>query len=141
MQREDYLLRQIALMGRVLARIRRLLIDGRSADAGEEIQRAAHEGGIDLPLLIRLDSASLEMLLVTGGEIDRPKCALFAEVLFLEWQRRLSIGPAETARRCAERALLLYGLAYHDVVIDDDTKQHVATLQNYVETATPEVPD
>src|SRR5688572_4249082 len=113
-QREDYLLRMIAQMGRVLAHVRRLLLEGKHADAGDELGRAAQQGGVDLRILIALDEGSLRPLLTTGGEIDRPKCAFFAEVLYLEWSRQLAMGRTEMAERCAERALLLYSLAYDD---------------------------
>ena len=106
-QREDYLLRMIAQMWRVLAHVRRLLLEGKHAEAGEELGRASLQGGIDLKLLTALDADSLRPLLTTGGEIDRPKCAFFAEVLYLEWSRLQASGRAEPAHRVAERALLL----------------------------------
>jgi hypothetical protein len=129
MQREDYLLRMIAQMGRVLAAVRRLLLQGKTAEAGEQLEHAAQKGGIDLRLVIALDETSLEPLLRTGGEIDRPKCAFFAEVIYLEWQRRIMMGRTAEAAQCAQRALLLYALAYDGIVIDDETKQRVAQLE------------
>jgi hypothetical protein len=111
MQREDYLLRMIAQMGRVLAAVRRLLLEGKHSAAGDELERAAQKGGIDLGLVLALDGASLEALLRTGGEIDRPKCAFFAEVIYLEWRRQLALGRTLQAAVCARRALLLYLLA------------------------------
>src|SRR3954470_4835649 len=103
-QREDYLLRMIAQMGRVLAAVRRKLLEGKTAEAGQELEHAAVQGGIDLRLVIALDEESLEPLLRTGGEIDRPKCAFFAEVIYLEWQRQLAMGHAAQAERCSQRA-------------------------------------
>lgn len=50
MQREDYMLRMIAQMARVLARVRRLLLEGKNAEAGDELARAAHQGGADLSI-------------------------------------------------------------------------------------------
>jgi hypothetical protein len=133
MQREDYLLRMIAQMGRVLARIRRMLLEGKNSEAGDELEHAAQKGGIDLRLLIALDEASLEPLIRTGGEIDRPKCAFFAEVLYLEWRRQLAMGRVPQAERCAERALLLYALAYDGIVMDDETRQRIAELEGQLE--------
>jgi hypothetical protein len=72
MQREDFLLRMIAQMGRVLAAVRRMLLEGKNAAAGDELERTARQGGIDLRLVLALDEPSLEPLLRTGGEIDRP---------------------------------------------------------------------
>ena len=129
MQREDYLIRMIAQMGLVLSRIRRLLLEGKTSEAGDELEQAAHKGGIDLRLVIVLDVTSLQPLLLTGGEIDRPKCAFFAEVVYLEWRRQLVMGDADRAERYAQRALLLYALAYDGIVIGDETSERVAELQ------------
>ena len=133
MQREDYLLRMIAQMGRALARIRQMLLAGKNAEAGDELEDVAMQGGIDLGLLIALDEASLRPLLVTGGEIDRAKCAFFAEVLYLEWRRQLAMGHKERAERCAVRALLLYALAYDGIVMDDQARERFAELEGQVE--------
>ena len=132
MQREDYMLRMIAQMGRVLAAIRRMLIEGKFAAAADELDRAAKGGGIGLDLLLALDEASLDPLLRTGGEIDRPKCAFLATVAYLEWRRQLAMGLTESAQRCARRALLLYALAYYDVVMDDETRQRIAELDGEI---------
>jgi hypothetical protein len=129
MQREDYLLRMIAQMGLVLARVRRLLLEGKNAEAGPELEQASLRGGIDLALVIALDEPSLRPLLFTAGELDRPKCAFFAEVVYLEWRRQYAIGNAERAERCARRALLLFALAYEGIVVDDETRQRMTELQ------------
>ena len=133
MQREDYLLRMIAQMGRVLARIRQMLLEGKNSEAGDELEHAAQKGGIDLRLVIALDGASLRPLLLTGGEIDRPKCAFFAELVYLEWRRQLAMGRMHRAERCAQRALLLYALAYDGIVMDDEARQRVAELEEHLE--------
>jgi hypothetical protein len=123
----------IAQMGLVLARIRRMLLEGKNSEAGDELEHVAQKGGIDLRLVIALDEASLEPLLSTGGEIDRPKCAFFAEVIYLEWRRQLAMGRTREAKRCARRALLLYALAYDGIVMDDETRQRVAELEEHLE--------
>ena len=128
MQREDYLLRMIAQAARVLAAVRRLLTEGKNAEAGDELQRAALSGGMDLRLLVALDETSLEPMLSTGGEIDRPRCAFFAELLYLEWRRQLAMQRVPQAEACARRALLLYSLAYDGIVVDEDTRAHIAEL-------------
>lgn len=131
MQREDYLLRMIAQMAQVVARIRRMLLEGKNAEAGDELAHAAQKGGIDLQFVSALDEASLRPLLLTGGEIDRPKCALFAELMYLERQRQLAMGQVQRAEQCAQRALLLYALAYDGIVMDDETRQRVAELKEH----------
>jgi hypothetical protein len=132
MQREDYLLRMIAQMARVLARVRRMLLEGKHAEAGGELEQAAMQGGVDLRFVIGLDAPSLEPLLRTGGEIDRPKCAFFAEVVYLEWRRQVAMEDAHQAERCARRALLLYALAYDGIVMEDETLQRVAELESHL---------
>ena len=133
MQREDYLLRMIAQMGRVLAAVRRKLLDGKNVDAGSDLESAARQGGIDLKFVVGLGEESLEPMLRTGGEIDRPKCAFFAEVIYLEWRRQLAMGHESQADRCAQRALLLYALAYDGIVMDDSTRQRIEELQGHTE--------
>lgn len=135
MEREDYLLRMIAQMGLVLARVRRMLLEGKNREAGVELEHVAAQVGIDLHLLIALDERSLRPLLSTGGEFDRPKCAFFAELLYLEWRRQLAANHVEGAERCAGRALLLFGLAYEGIVMDDEAKRRVAELQGQLELA------
>ena len=133
MQREDYLLRMIAQMGRVLAAIRRMLLEGKNSEAGDELERAALGGGIDLRFVLALDESSLEPLLRTAGEIDRPKCAFFAEVIYLEWRRQLAMGRLSQAERYARRALLLYALAYDGIIVDDETRRRIAELEGDIE--------
>jgi len=128
MQREDYLLRMIAQMARVLARIRQMLLEGKNSEAGAELDYAAQKGGIDLRLVSALYEASLRPLLFTGGEIDRPKCAFFAEIMYLEWRRQTAMAHLPDAERCAQRALLLYALAYDGIVMDDEVRQRIAEL-------------
>jgi hypothetical protein len=133
MQREDYVLRMIAQMGRVLARIRRKLMDEQHVEAGEDLEYAAQHAGIDLRFVVALDEASLRPLLTTGGELDRPKCAFFAELVYLEWRRQLAMGHRERAARCAIRALQLYAFAYDGIAVDDETRQRVAELEGDAE--------
>ena len=132
MQREDYLIRMIAQMARVLAAVRRKLLEGKNVEAGEDLEQAARKGGIDLRMLIALDETSLEPMLRTGGEIDRPKCAFFAEVIYLEWRRQLAMGHVAQAERCARRALLLYALAYDGIVVEPEVSQRIEELEGRV---------
>lgn len=128
MQRQDYLLRMIQQMGRALARIREMLLGGRIDDAGVELATIAQQAGIDLRFVIALEESSLLPMLTTGGEIDRPKCALFAELVYLEWQRALLDGRAEYAERCARRGAMLFQLAYQGTVTDDEIRAKIEAL-------------
>src|SRR5262245_32136773 len=133
MQREDYLIRMIAQMARVLAHVRRLLTHGKNAEAGDELEQAARKGGVDLGFIIGLDEPSLRPLITTGGEIDRAKCAFFGELVYLEWRRQLAMGKTERADRCARRALLLYALAYDGIVMDETVNTRIAELEGELE--------
>ena len=137
MQRQDYLLRLIQQMGRTLARIREMLIDGRTDEAGTELASIAQQAGIDLRFVIALEESSLRPMLITGGEIDRPKCALFAELVYLEWRRALVAGRADYAERCAKRALVLFQLAYQGSSPDDDVRAKTQALASSDPTLAP----
>ena len=126
--RQDYLLRQIEQMARLLAHVRELLFAKKTAEAREDLERAFRGAGLDLGLALSLTPESLVPLLTTGGEIDQPKCALFAELLYLERQRALADGDTARAARCAKRAYMLFVLAYEGTVIDDDTRAKLEEL-------------
>ena len=126
--RKDYLLRMIEQTARVLARVRELLLSGRTAEARAELETAARGAGLDIGIMLSLAPDSLRPLITTNGEIDQPKCALFAELLYLERQRALADGDEARAKRCANRALWFYTLAYEGTVIDDETQQKIDEL-------------
>ena len=131
MEREDYVLRMIAQTARVLAHVRRLLLQGRHGEAGAQLEQVSTKGGLDLQFVIALDETSLRPLLLTGGEMDRPKCAFFAEVVYLEWKRQLSMGRLDQATRCANRALFLYAYAYEGIVVEPETRDRIGELAHY----------
>jgi hypothetical protein len=127
--RKDYLLRMIEQTARVLARVRELLVSGRTAEARAELETAARGAGLDIGIMLSLAPESLRPLVTTSGEIDQPKCALFAELLYLERQRALADGEAARAKRCADRALWFSTLAYEGTVIDEETQAKIDELQ------------
>ena len=127
--RKDYLLRMIEQTARVLARVRELLLSGRTAEARAELETAARGAGLDIGIMLSLSPESLRPLVTTGGEIDQPKCALFAELLYLERLRAVADGDEARARRCADRAHWFYTLAYEGTVIDVETQQKIDELQ------------
>ena len=116
-------------MQRAIARVRELLDAGRTADARAELQRAARDAGLDLHLALSLAPASMIPLLSNVGQLDRGKCALFAELLYLERERALADGDPDHARRAADRALWFYDQAYHGSPPDDDTRTRFDALR------------
>jgi hypothetical protein len=137
MQRQDYLLRLIQQMGRTLARIREMILAGRSAEAGQELENVARQAGVDLRFVIALDETSLRPMLITAGEIDRAKCALFAELVYLEWRRAIADGRLDHAERCARRGLRLFQLAFEGTTVDDDTRAKMQALESNDPTISP----
>ena len=127
--RRDYLLRLVEQMARVLARVRELLATGKTLEAREELERAARGAGLDLSLASTLAPSSLLPMLSVGGEVDRSKCALFAELLYLEHQRALADGQGDHAARARDRALMLFELAYQGQTIDDETAAKMEELR------------
>ena len=116
-------------MARVLARVRELLVAGKTTEAREELERASRGAGLDLGLALTLAPASVLPLLSTGGEVDRSKCALLAELLFLEHRRALVDGQVEQAERARDRALMLFDLAYAGQEVDDETAGKIEELR------------
>ena len=126
--RKDYLLRMIEQAARMLARVRELLVAGKTAEARAELERAARGAGLDLGIVLSLTPESLLPLLTNAGETDRPKCALFAELLYLERQRAIADGDTARAQRCAERAHFLFTLAYEGTTVDEETQDKISEL-------------
>lgn len=124
-------------MGRMLARIRELLLAGRNEEAGAELASVAQQAGIDLRFVVALEETSLRPMLITGGEIDRPKSALFAELVYLEWRRAIANGRVDHAERCAKRALLLFQLAFQGTTPDDETRAKLQALAANDQTIAP----
>jgi hypothetical protein len=115
-------------MARVLARVREQLAAGKTTEARGELERAARGAGLDLGLALTLAPNSLVPLLSTSGEIDRSKCALFAELLYLEHQRAVADGQVEQAARARDRALMLFELAYAGQPVDGDVAAKIEEL-------------
>jgi hypothetical protein len=126
--RRDYLLRLVEQMARVLARVRELLAAGKTSEARGELERAARGAGLDLGLALTLAPGSLLPMLSTGGEVDRSKCALFAELLYLEYHRASADAQLEQAARARDRALMLFELAYAGQPIDDEVAGKIEEL-------------
>ena len=101
MEREDYILRMIAQMARVLARIRRMLLEGKNSEAGDELEHAAQKAGIDLRFVIALDDAPTPAVdalhkLLTGDRIGEHAIVTFVRGVEL---RRHAIIPLEMPSR------------------------------------------
>jgi phage tail sheath gpL-like len=103
-ERRDYLLRMLEEMGRVLARVRELIIGQSVAAAAQELERAAARAGLTLPLVHALTGDGLAAILTTAGRLDPAKHLLAAEYLYVEGLR--AAPPDDAALH--GRALALY---------------------------------
>jgi hypothetical protein len=103
MDRRDYLLRLMEQLGRVMARVRELVIDRSIDAAANELDRFAQKAGVPLALIRVVDGNSRSTLLTTAGEPDPAKQLLAAEYLYVEALR----APAE-AEALRARSLELY---------------------------------
>ncbi|MGH7466673.1 MAG: hypothetical protein ACRENP_01680 [Longimicrobiales bacterium] len=83
MLRDDYLLRLIEQVGRVLARVREMLLGGEVVREAE-VKQAAAVAGMDLGMLRALTVESVPALVNPSGRPDGLRCVLIAEVLFAD---------------------------------------------------------
>jgi hypothetical protein len=83
MLRDDYLLRLIEQIGRVVARLRELLLKGEVVQE-DELRQTASAAGYDLGLLRLLTADSLSALVNPTGRPDALKHVLVAELLFAD---------------------------------------------------------
>jgi hypothetical protein len=125
MDRRDYLLRLMEQLGRVMARVRELVIHRSLDEAASELEQFAQEAGVPLALIRVVDGNSRSTLLTTAGEPDPAKQLLAAEYLYLEALR----APAE-AEALRARSLELYrGVApLTDPVLAHAVADRIATL-------------
>jgi hypothetical protein len=103
-ERRDYLLRMLEDMGRVMARVRELVLGQSHAAAAQELERAAARAGLTLPLVQALAGDGLAAVLATAGRPDPVKYLLAAEYLTVEGLRA---APPDDAALLG-RALALY---------------------------------
>src|SRR5262245_11506840 len=83
MLRDDYLLRLIEQIGRLVARLRELLLKGEVAKE-DELRQTAAAAGYDLGLLRLLTTESLVSLVNPTGRPDALKNVLLAELIFAD---------------------------------------------------------
>lgn len=104
MERRDYLLRMLEDLGRVMARVRELVVGQSHEAAMQELERAAARAGLTLPLVQALAGDGLAAVLTTAGRPDPVKYLLAAEYLTVEAVRA---APPDDAALLG-RALALY---------------------------------
>jgi hypothetical protein len=106
MERRDYLLRQIEALGRILSRLRELIVGGATADADSQIREEMRNVGLDLGMANALDPATLLMLL-GSPVLDARRAFAVGNLLHMDALRARADGDASRAARSASNAVAL----------------------------------
>jgi hypothetical protein len=106
MERRDYLLRQIEALGRILSRLRGLILGGDTAAADAEIREEMRNVGIELTMANALDPSTLQMLL-GAPMLDARRAFTVGSLLHIDAIRARADGDAAWAARSSASALAL----------------------------------
>ena len=106
MEKRDYLLRQIEALGRILSRLRELIVGGATAQADSEIREEMRNVGRDLAVANALDPATLLMLL-GSPVLDARRSFAVATLLHMDALRARADGDESRAARSVANALAL----------------------------------
>jgi hypothetical protein len=106
MEKRDYLLRQIEALGRILSRLRELIVGGATAQADSQIREEMRNVGLDLAMANALDSSTLLMLL-GSPVLDARRAFTVASLLHMDALRARADGDETRAARSAANALAL----------------------------------
>jgi hypothetical protein len=106
MEKRDYLLRQIEALGRILSRLRELIVGGATAQADSEIREEMRNVGLDLAMANALDPATLLMLL-GSPVLDARRSFAVATLLHMDALRARADGDEFRAARSVANALAL----------------------------------
>ena len=106
MEKRDYLLRQIDALGRILSRLRELIIGGATAQADSQIREEMRNVGLDLAMANALDPATLLMLL-GSPVLDARRAFAVATLLHMDAVRARADGDEARAARSIANALAL----------------------------------
>ena len=106
MERRDYLLRQIEALGRILSRLRELIVGGATADADSQIREEMRNVGLDLGMANALDPATLLMLL-GSPVLDARRAFAVGNLLYMDALRARADGDESRAARSASNAMAL----------------------------------
>ena len=106
MEKRDYLLRQIEALGRILSRLRALIVGGATAQADSEIREEMRNVGLDLAMANALDPATLLMLL-GSPVLDARRSFAVASLLHMDALRARADGDESRAARSVANALAL----------------------------------
>lgn len=112
MAQQDYILRMIEQLGRMLVAMRDAVL-GRDSDAAtiqERLASAGRENGVDVMLARSFTPETLVMMVSMGGEVEPGRAWLLAELLYLDGLDAYLRADGERAHASLLRALVLYRL-------------------------------
>ena len=104
MEKRDYLLRQIEALGRILSRLRELILGGATAEADAQIRDEMRNAGLDLAMANALDPATLLMLL-GSPVLDARRAFTVGSLLHMDAIRARADGDEARATRSSTNAL------------------------------------
>jgi hypothetical protein len=110
MEKRDYLLRQIEALGRILSRLRELIVGGATAEAHGQIQQEMRDAGLELSMANALDPRTLLMLL-GNPTLDVRRAFTVGSLLHMDALRARADGDAAWAARSSAAALALLSAA------------------------------
>ena len=119
MEKRDYLLRQIEALGRILSRLRELIVGSATATAHGEIQEEMRNVGLELSMANALDAKTLLMLL-GSPVLDVRRTFAVASLLHMDALRAQADGDSTWAARSDANALALLTAARP--MLDDERK-------------------
>jgi len=110
MEKRDYLLRQIEALGRILSRLRELIVGGDTASANSQIQQEMQNAGLALPMANALDPATLLMLL-GSPVLDARRAFTVGSLMHMDALRARVEGDEAWAARSSANALAVLSAA------------------------------
>jgi hypothetical protein len=133
MEQRDYLLRQIEALGRILTRLRDMIVGGATAEAGSNIQREMKNAGLELTMANSLDPNTLLMLL-GSPKLDARRAHVVGALLHMDALRARADGDDAWAARSFRAAeTLLVAARPH---LDADRGAHADQLLEDIRATT-----
>jgi len=110
MEKRDYLLRQIEALGRILSRLRELIVGGATAPANSQIQEEMRNAGLELAMANALDPSTLLMLL-GSPLLDVRRAFTVGALLHMDALRARAEGDEAWAARSSAAAVAVLSAA------------------------------
>ena len=134
MEKRDYLLRQIEALGRILSRLRELILGGDTAKADAEIREEMRNAGLDLAMANALDPATLLMLL-GSPVLDARRAFTVGSLLHMDGMRARADGDEARANRSFANALAVLQAA--KPMLDPNRAELATQMIDEVRSGTP----